>query len=382
MEEKGVIKIKKNKKKGYSATLILNNKPIPVQYRFDDDKYNEKQCEVETKDGQIVKLKIDGNTIIDKTVRETVQRNNISQRKGYDTRQENHSNKYSDDSKTMADSFDIKKTCLPNDTRELEIPDIDNFNLKLNKAARYELEKGRKKFKFVSLGNKMSEDDYEIKCNFKSELYKNLAKNLKHSIEKLNLVTEEMVFEPDWKIVSGIGNESVYEVSLLLHYIYGIPYLSGQSIKGVTRNYLIQKFFDNDEDTALKDEGFCKIFGSPKEGIIEENEGSVIFYDSFPLSEPIIKSDVMNSHFTNYYSKGEPPADYDKPNPIFFLTVSNTSFDFILASKKKNNLKIGNGKFQGKYPLEIVKEYLPEVLEQHGIGAKTSVGYGYMNQKR
>lgn len=222
---------------------------------------------------------------------------------------------------------------------------------------------------------------YRIKYNFNGQLYKDLENNLEHCIKKQNMQVEEVILRPDWRIASGIGSESVYEVSLLLHHIYGIPYLSGQLIKGVVRNYIIAECFDGKEDDALNDTGFRKIFGAPKneKKKIDASEGAVCFYDAFPILDPEIDFDVMNPHFTKYYSQGELPAEYDNPIPIFFLTVSNTDFKFIVASKNKDYKKIEEDKFDGLYPLEAAKKYLVDALQNHGIGAKTSVGYGYMD---
>lgn len=43
-------------------------------------------------------------------------------------------NKFND----YKDSIDFNEICAPSDTKSLELKDIDNFYLKLNKAARYE----------------------------------------------------------------------------------------------------------------------------------------------------------------------------------------------------------------------------------------------------
>jgi len=255
---------------------------------------------------------------------------------------------------------------IPNDTRNvLDSKNIDNFYLKLNKTAKFYKEK----FSLFD-GKRFDQPD------FNGIDFKQLANRQKNSIkglENLGIITSEpLIFSPDWRLIIGLGSESVYETSMTLHHIYGIPYIPAQSIKGVVRSWIIMEKYDS-EDEALKDiNGFVRIFGDQK------NQGKVLFFDAFPIKKPTIKPDIMNPHYGPYYSEGKPPADYYNPIPIPFLTVEDAAFQFFIGIKKKDNIKIDNGKFIGEKPLEIVKKYLIEALSEHGIGAKTAVGYGSM----
>lgn len=110
----------------------------------------------------------------------------------------------------------------------------------------------------------------------------------------------------------------------------------------------------------------------------ESRKGGVIFFDAFPVGNITIKPDIMNPHYQEYYSDTEgkiPPADYLNPVPIFFLTVENAEFNFYLASHKKNMALINDKKIGDKNIIEWMKD----ALVNHGIGAKTAVGYGYMS---
>ena len=71
----------------------------------------------------------------------------------------------------------------------------------------------------------------------------------------------------------------------------------------------------------------------------------------------------MNPHYPKYYSGEQPPADWQTPVPIYFLTVEKTKFNFYLASRDKNLLN-------------NAEKYLKEALKSYGIGAKKSLGYG------
>lgn len=88
----------------------------------------------------------------------------------------------------------------------------------------------------------------------------------------------------------------------------------------------------------------------------------------------------MNVHYPDYYGGSKPPADYQNPKPIFFLTVRNSAFQFMIGIKNKDNTIINDGKFKEQKILKVAEKYLKEALSEHGIGAKTAVGYGYMDR--
>jgi len=303
-----------------------------------------------------------------------------------------NSSKESEDSHHTADSFEISKTKLPADTREIleYINDIDNFNLKLNKAARFEEDTKGAKFEFFKTDK--GKIQYQIKANFSENMLKNISKRYYDSIQKLNLkFSGDLVLTPDWRMVIGIGNESVYETSMTLHHIYGIPYIPASAIKGVVRSYIITELFwedengsldlKNAENRALDKQWFCDIFGCPKKSFYKEaRKGKIVFFDAFPQSNPQIKPDVMNPHYAPYYSDSGkvPPADYHNPIPIFFLTVEGAKFGFVIGIHEKDNNPIQQDRFSGKRPLSVVYECMEKALDEHGIGAKTAVGYGYM----
>jgi CRISPR-associated protein Cmr6 len=187
-----------------------------------------------------------------------------------------------------------------------------------------------------------------------------------------------------WRLVIGLGASHPQETSMTLHHIYGIPYIPGSAIKGVTRHWAVLKLADKKNKTedmefekviervsnalekgedlelevdkiTFKD--LIEIFGT------QEKQGKVIFFDAYPFGEIRLKIDVMNPHYSGYYSKGQPPADWQTPMPIKFLTVENTKFHFYLASKEQNLV-------------EKASSLLLETIQNFGIGAKTSLGYG------
>ena len=216
------------------------------------------------------------------------------------------------------------------------------------------------------------------------------------------------------RLAIGLGTASVYETGMLLHAVYGFPYIPASSVKGVVRSYIISEVFGNDEVKALEDKTFCDIFGCSGEGKIEvanfkshykiaaeetkakdngDRQGNVVFFEAFPTDSVKVKIDVMTPHYGDYYGDKVdektklpmPPADYLSPNPITFLTVEGTKFTFhfgLLLGEENILVRFKDkdvGNKEEKQPiLSLVNHWLTQALTQHGIGAKTAVGYGYM----
>jgi CRISPR-associated protein Cmr6 len=213
---------------------------------------------------------------------------------------------------------------------------------------------------------------------------KEMITRQKEAIRQMKLIAWKKDLAVDWRLVVGLGNASVYGTSLTLHHIYGVPYLPASAVKGVTRNRIIAECFENIEGNnnsgALNDPGFCLIFGSPGNSALGARHGLVYFFDAFPVSEPTLCLDVMNPHYREYYSdknRNIPPADHYNPVPINFLTVEETSFAIYAGIKLEDNIPISEGVFKGKKPLIVAAEWTEKALKEHGIGAKTAVGYGY-----
>jgi len=196
-----------------------------------------------------------------------------------------------------------------------------------------------------------------------------------------------------WRLIVGLGSGSVLETSMTLHHILGAPFIPGTALKGVVSSYYIEKNRENiesnmkevnikrkqenkkekeyepnelEEFAMNEDEQYIKLFGN------EKQKGKVTFLDAYPAKVPRLEMDIMNPHYQKYYSgdkdnknKPIPPADWLSPNPIKFVTVAKDA-EFVFAFKTNENSLT-----------EEIKTLIKETLENSGIGAKTSVGYGY-----
>jgi CRISPR-associated protein Cmr6 len=303
------------------------------------------------------------------------------------------------------DSFDITKTFCPKDTVSLNIQrfEVDNFALKLDKFARFDYKDSKEnenKFHFFngqiitkgSRGDKQTilpkfmikHNNYGFGKDEEAVEWFTKIKNKELNRTELFLGKSnygKVTLKPNWRLIIGLGGASVYETSMTLHHIYGFPYIPASSVKGVLRSWILVNYFNGSEDKnaeekAGKCENFQKIFGT------QEAAGKITFFDAFPTKPPKIEVDVMTPHYGDYYTDNEnkkriAPTDTMSPNPIPFLTVADTPFQFLFGSKDfEINQKLWA--FEEGGEAKNLSEWLKSALENHGIGAKTAVGYGYM----
>src|SRR5579885_3518173 len=134
----------------------------------------------------------------------------------------------------------------------------------------------------------------------------------------------------EWRMVVGLGGESVLETDITLHHLYGIPYIPGSALKGLTRAYAtseeeeghLSKKIDEDDKTIQR------VFGS------QERAGTVIFFDAMPVNGKFaVDLDIMNAHYPEYYGQNKLPTNDQNPNPVTFLTIADTVFMFALAAR-------------------------------------------------
>lgn len=202
-------------------------------------------------------------------------------------------------------------------------------------------------------------------------------------------VYSDIILKVSWRLIIGLGASHPQETSMTLHHTYGIPYIPGSAVKGITRHWIVLKFADDIARETKED--FEKVIDKISSAIESDNninrqideinfkdildifgtqkhEGKIIFFDAYPIENIKLKTDIMNPHYPDYYTQKEPPTDWQSPRPIKFLTIdSNTKFQFYIAGKDKELL-------------DKTKKLLIEALKNYGIGAKTSLGYGIFEE--
>ena len=259
------------------------------------------------------------------------------------------------------------------------IKDDTLFNIAVKKVFEINERKGRYK-----ISGKEYEKGFVIGLkngieNYRHALKKKIYPETRQYVDKIiNIQTyiadEHFTLKTSSRLIIGLGSGTVLETSIKLHHIYGVPYIPSSAIKGVLRAYRIwklanwneekfkavEKRIEENKPENSDEEKIIEIFGNQKQ------KGKLIILDAYPTNFEGFDIDIMNVHYPDYYSnerEPKPPADWQNPNPIIFLTIpKGTEFNFYFK----------NTAFYDKN----LKQDLKEALEYIGIGAKTSLGYG------
>jgi CRISPR-associated protein Cmr6 len=249
------------------------------------------------------------------------------------------------------------------------------------------------------------------------EKIREFSDRIKRQIEDLQKQRYRKLFSESLKtssrLVVGFGAEHVLETSITLHHLFCIPYIPASAIKGVVRMvsfWGIAKNLKNDKkieelqeylydeqieeelnDIELKHECLKHklLFGT------QGFKGLLVFLDTYPEVEAgkeIFELDIMNPHYTEYYTKDRIPGDWENPKPIVFLTVKKgIPFHFTVLIDEYRVEEILNDKDFPKEAKEIiekwksdnyselnetVKKWVGEALKEFGVGSKTRLGYG------
>lgn len=180
----------------------------------------------------------------------------------------------------------------------------------------------------------------------------------------------------DWRMVVGLGGNSVLETDLTLHHLYGLPIIPGSALKGLARAYATAIAKASKKATSIQpaptdtinSQDIERIFGS------QDNAGTVTFFDAYPEDGQVkFVVDIMNPHYPKYYQNQVAPTNDQNPKPITFLAVEKATFVFALAHRHQ----IENSK-----DVELALEWLQKALQKYGVGGKTSAGYGYFKDYR
>lgn len=424
--KKGILKITV-RPDGSIRQFIKSGKskiPIPGVYILDESMHNE-ECEFETGANGIQKLLVGGKEIskdeeeLQRRLQEKEEKE--KQRKEAEAKAKKEAEEFRQQQQGNRGGqqpfqnkpdfvFNISKfSILPKDTIDTiagKEASIDNLALRLNKGANfwegnknratlYQLNKGSRK---RGTRDELMRHLPEGEIQYGDLPFEELGQQTQDFAEAFcgkNQVWNEVI-KTDGRLAIGIGSASVFEVGITLHHVYGIPYLPASGIKGLCRNWMISNDFDGSEGDALAVREFCDLFGCPaeykdneekghkswyeKQRILNgkysgEQKGKLMFFDAFPVAPPTIEEDIMNVHYPDYYQGKSAPTDFQSPNPIVFLTVAEgTPFHFVIGTKASPEMEKEVNK---SGLLAKGRELLTQALTNHGIGAKTALGYGF-----
>lgn len=210
------------------------------------------------------------------------------------------------------------------------------------------------------------------------DLYRHSFQRWRQALERLP-DTELRFATVRGRVVIGLGGESVLETAVTLHRSYGLPYIPGSALKGLAAAYARQRLdaawekpgkqFDpqakDDKGNQRDPTAYEVLFGATS------TAGYVTFHDALWDGEGgrggrSLFPDVLTVHHQAYYNQGGqvPPADWDSPVPIPFLSASGR---FLIALS-------GPAEWRAR-----AFDILGRALDELGIGAKTSSGYGHMD---
>ncbi|WP_322512540.1 type III-B CRISPR module RAMP protein Cmr6 [Chloroflexus sp.] len=172
------------------------------------------------------------------------------------------------------------------------------------------------------------------------------------------------------RIAVGLGAEGVLENAITLHRTYGVPYLPGSALKGLAAAYAHQYLADGTWRRPPTEIGADApitaheiVFGSTR------SAGYVTFFDALYVpdnNDPPLASDVLTVHHPDYYQNdppAAPPADWDSPTPISFVSATGTYLVALAGPEQW---------------VTVAWNILARALDELGIGGKTSAGYGRM----
>ncbi len=196
------------------------------------------------------------------------------------------------------------------------------------------------------------------------KLYRDFYACWEQSLRQMGVICRKATVQG--RLSVGLGGEGVLETAITLHRTYGVPYIPGSALKGLAANYARNKLDKDDWNTGS--DAYRVMFGNTN------SAGYVTFFDALyvPDSGHLDRNkhprplwpDIITVHHPNYYQGDEPPADWDSPTPVPFVSATGT---YLLAI--------------GGPPEWVEKAYeiLTLALNEEGIGAKTSSGYGRMS---
>jgi CRISPR-associated protein Cmr6 len=195
-----------------------------------------------------------------------------------------------------------------------------------------------------------------------SELYSSYFHQWRDSLEQYGAVCREAQVEG--RLAINLGAEAVLETSIALHHTYGVSFIPGSALKGLVAHYA-KKHLEY-ADWGKASPAYHVVFGNT------ETAGYITFFDALYIPRSGYKGkalwpDIITVHHPDYYQSGDkPPADWDDPTPIPFLSATGRYLVALAGPAEKPEW------------VEKTFEILAYALEDEGIGAKTNSGYGRM----
>ncbi len=210
--------------------------------------------------------------------------------------------------------------------------------------------------------------------------------------------------------ISGLGSGHPTETGMILDRNTGLPFLPASGIKGVLRTAHTLNLYNSNKDSAsfqerwikrgdLDSKGRLHESNTGKELMLDDKEpslrkyfgdtdtnpgsvrGQIVFLDAFPAKVPLLKTDIMNPHFSKYYNGNGSvePVETETPIPIKFLAVTEgTEFIFrcYASPLQKPDKNDEVPREWGEEDEKAIIDMFMKATQEIGFGAKTAIGYG------
>lgn len=180
---------------------------------------------------------------------------------------------------------------------------------------------------------------------------------------------------------TGLGNEHPTENGFAFLNPYGLPYLPGSGVKGVLREAARELATGDWGESGWSDDYITALFGSePKAETLKR--GAFIFWDVIPqIKGDNLTVEIMTPHQAHYYQNQQTPHDSGQPTPISFLTVpAGSGFTFHVQCDLTMLNQSAPELAQGGRWKTLLEAAFSHAFDWLGFGAKTSVGYGAMQE--
>jgi CRISPR type III-B/RAMP module RAMP protein Cmr6 len=229
----------------------------------------------------------------------------------------------------------------------------------------------------------------------RDDLRASVAARHARALESLAAATGATVLcvdiEPQAAMVTGTGAGGIRNVGIELHGTHGWPVIPASTLKGAAAAHA--------RDTAATPD-VVRIFGAPRPGddaggqdhdasdVPDGDEaadvpggkaepvaapGSVRFFDALPGPDGVtVAEHVLTPHARDYHTgpataddQRSAPAEYLNPVPIPFLAIEGGRFTVHLLGPEAD--------------VRSAARLLADAVDDLGVGAKTSAGYGYFD---
>lgn len=176
---------------------------------------------------------------------------------------------------------------------------------------------------------------------------------------------------------TGLGNEHPIENGFAFLTPYGLPYFAGSGVKGILRRTM-QELRKEGEAGFASEEVIDALFGHENiDSATDAHRGALDFWDVFPQPKgDRLSIEIMTPHYGEYYRGKQSPHDSGAPTPVHFLAVpAGSVFDFHVVC---HSARLPDSLKDSWKPL--LRRAFEHAFAWVGFGAKTSVGYGAMQE--